>query len=349
MQTKDVMAFCGKILGPGHPPFIVAEIGFNHNGDVGLAREMIHSAAENGADAVKFQTFIGEKIVSKLHMGKDPMNPSREIPIYEFFKRYELKKNDWKELRDCSKKAGIAFFSTPFDEGSVDLLAELGVPAIKIASGDLSHLPLIKHAAGKKLPIVLSTGMGLLGEIETALAAIRGAGNNEIILLHCVSNYPANHDEMNLACLPKMREMFDVPFGLSDHSMDNLSAVVATALGAVMIEKHFTIDRKLPGVDQAISITPPDLRELRTATADVVKILGDGAKKIQASEVVVKKIARRSLVAKQDIPKGTVLTREMIACKRPGTGIAPEHLDVVVGRTARRDIEADRVITWDLI
>ena len=340
--------FCGKMLGGDNPPLIVAEIGFNHNGDLGLAKKMMRSAAEHGADAVKFQTFVGEELVSRSLMGDDPDRPGNKISIYEFFKRYELRRSDYEELFALGRELDIPVFSTPFDEGSLDMLVALGMPAVKVASSDLTHLPFLKAVAQKKLPVVLSSGMGSLGEIETALDTIRGAGNEEIILLHCVSNYPARHEEMNLLCLPNLGAVFDVPVGLSDHSMDNLSSIVAAALGAVMIEKHFTTDRSLPGADQSISMEPGDLQALKAATSQVPKILGDGIKRTQPSEVPVK-AARRSLVARVDIPSGAVITREMIAMKRPGTGIAPEHLDRVLGRSAKTAIAAEQVIAWDMV
>ncbi|MFQ5673519.1 MAG: N-acetylneuraminate synthase family protein [Nitrospinales bacterium] len=340
--------FCGKMLGDDHPPLIVAEIGFNHNGDVNLAKKMMRAAAEHGADAVKFQTFVGEKLVSKLHTGDDPDHPGNEIPVYEFYKRYELKRNEYEELFALGHELDLPVFSTPFDEESLNMLVELGLPAVKVASCDLTNLPFLKSVAQKNIPVVVSSGMGSLGETEAALDTIRGEGNEQIILLHCVSNYPARHEEMNLLCLPNLEAVFDVPVGLSDHSMDNLSAIVAAALGAVMIEKHFTTDRGLPGVDQSTSLEPGDLKALKQATSQVQKILGDGIKRAQPSEVPVK-AARRSLVATVDIPSGAVITREMIALKRPGTGISPAYLERVLGRKAKTAISAEQVISWEMI
>jgi len=348
-NDENEAIFCGRPFGANKAPLIVAEIGFNHNGDVDLAREMIKSAAQNGADIVKLQTFIGSELISKTVKAEDPDQPDREIFLHEFFQRYQLTRKDYEALFEYSNELGTPLFSTPFDEDSLDMLVELGMPAIKIASPDLTHLPFLKRAGQTGLPIVLSTGMGTNEEIASALKAIRRKGNENIILLHCVSNYPSQYHEMNLACLKKMTSRFKVPVGLSDHTTDNLSGIVAASLGAVMIEKHFTIDRGLPGVDQQISMEPSELAALKEATVSVRSILGDGVKKVQVSEEAVKRAARRSLVARVDIKSGTTLTSEMIRLKRPGIGIPPVDLDRVIGEKAKTDILAEQIITWKMI
>ena len=345
MSIKN-FEFCGKLLGQGQPAFIVAEVGFNHNGDVELAKRMIESAAENGANAVKLQTFIAKEMISNSLMADDPDNPGNEIPFYEFFQRYELTRSDYEILFTHAKKINIPLFSTPFDEASLEMLVELGTPAIKIASPDLTYLPFLKKIAETGLPVVLSTGMGNEEEISRALKILQP--KCPIILLHCVSNYPSQYEEMNLHCIKTLRSRFDVPVGLSDHTIDNLSAVVAASLGAVFIEKHFTVDRKLPGVDQLISIEPQELKKLKTELINVSRILGDDKKQIQPSEIPVKQSARRSLVTRIDISAGTPLTAEMISCKRPGTGIPPAELNSVLGKSCKNDICAEQVLTWDM-
>ena len=338
--------FCGKTLGTGHPMFVVAEIGFNHNGDVELAKRMIESAAESGADAVKLQTFVASEMISNTLMGDDPDHPGNEIPFYEFFQRYELSREDYKTLMTHAQALNIPLFSTPFDDASLDMLVELGVPTLKIASPDLTYTPFLERVAETGLPVVLSTGMASEEEIAQALQALRKA--KSVILLHCVSNYPSQYEEMNIACMASLRQRFELPVGLSDHTLDNMSAVVAASLGAVMIEKHFTLDRKMPGVDQSISMQPEDLRELKSDILNVRKILGDNEKIIQKSEIPVKQSARRSLVARVDIPLGTPLQPDMLACKRPGTGISPGELDRVLGKPVKVALSAEQVITWEM-
>lgn len=341
--------FCGQPIGAGHPPLIVAEIGFNHNGDVALCQRMIQAAADNGADAVKLQTFVAAELYSKRFMAGDPANPEREIPLYEFFQRSELKPEEYEELFGFAEEIGIPLFSTPFDEASLDMLVEFGMPAVKVASPDLTHLDFIKRVAQKHLPVVLSTGMGNVDEIEKAVNAVHGEGNDRIVLLHCVSNYPSSYEEMNMRCLPELKTRFKVPVGLSDHTTDNLSAIVAASLGAVMIEKHFTLDRNLPGADNAMSMEPQELGQLKQATVDVGKILGDGKRKLQPSEEPVKQSARRSLVARVDIEMGTIISSDMVSVKRPGTGIPPEGLSQIVGKKAKANICAEDLIHWEKI
>ncbi len=341
--------FCGRPLGAGHPPVIVAEVGFNHNGDAALARRMIEAAAQSGADAVKLQTFVAGEFISRRHRAVDPEQPDNEIPIYEFFQRSELTRDEYEALFEHARGLGVPLFSTPFDEASLELLIDCSTPALKVASPDLTHLAFIRQMADCGVPLVISTGMGTHAEIAAALKAAREAGNERLVLLHCVSNYPSRHEEMNLRCLEKLQQAFQVPVGLSDHTTDNLSAIVAASLGAVMIEKHFTIDRALPGADNAISMQPEDLRALVQATRAVPKILGDGERRLQDSEIPVKAAARRSLVARCDIEAGTVLSQEMIAAKRPGTGIAPAEIGRLLGKKLKTQILEDQLFDWDMV
>ena len=347
MVEREGFEFCGKLLGPGKPPFIVAEVGFNHNGDVELAKKMIESATKNGADAVKLQTFVAKEMISNKVIADDPDRPGHDIPFYEFFQRYELSPSDYETLFAYAKTLNIPLFSTPFDESSLEMLTELGVPAIKIASPDLTFIPFLERVAERGLPVVLSTGMGNEEEISQSLKILKP--KCPIILLHCVSNYPSSYGEMNLRCIETMRSKFKVPVGLSDHTMGNLTAVVAASLGAVLIEKHFTLDRKLPGVDQSISMEPQELKQLKTDLVDVAKIMGDDKKQTQPSEVSVKQSARRSLVARLDISSGTVLTSEMVSFKRPGKGISPAEINAVLGKPCKSDIRAEEVLTLSLI
>jgi N,N'-diacetyllegionaminate synthase len=341
--------FCGKMIGTGLPPWIVAEIGLNHNGDVELARRMILSAKENGADAVKLQTFIAEEMISKKVMAEDPDHPGITIPFFEFFKRFELKREEYEELFRYARELDVPLFSAPFDTASLQMLEDLNCPAYKIASPDLTWLDFLRQTARLKKPIILSTGASSLQEVEKAVAAIRGEGNGRIVTLHCVSHYPAERKEMNLNCLPIMREHLQTPVGLSDHTEDMTSALSAIALGAVMIEKHFTLNRNSPGVDQALSIEPDELRALKSGASRIFETLGSAEKSLQNSEIPVKRSARRSLTARVDIAAGSIIKPEMISVKRPGTGIPPEEMEQLIGCRTRTDITAEETIVWDSI
>lgn len=340
-----------RFVGPGHPVFIIAEAGVNHNGDLEMAKRLIEVAAESGADAVKFQTFAAEKLVSadapkaeyqKRTTGEDESQ-------FNMLKRLELSASDYKELVRHANQCGITFLSTPFDETSADFLVELEVPALKVGSGDLTNLPLLRHMAAKGLPMLISTGMGTLGEIEEALAAVMAAGNDQVLLYHCVSSYPAPVEETNLRALNTMMQAFPFPIGYSDHTPGIAVPVAAVALGAVSIEKHFTLDRSLPGPDQETSLEPGELAAMVKSIRQVEAALGDGYKRPTLAEANVARVARRSLVAARDIPSGAVLTADMLAIRRPGTGIPPKHLELVQGRTTRRELRKGQVITWDLL
>ena len=338
----------GKLVGEGKPCFIIAEAGVNHNGDVNLAKKLIDVAKEAGADAVKFQTFKAEEVVSK---GAEKARYQKETTgavesQLEMIKKLELTEKDFGELSDYARKKGIIFLSSPFDKPSVDLLDKLGVPAFKIPSGEITNFPLLKHIARKKKPIILSTGMSTLGEIEEALEIIRKERAEEIILLHCVSCYPAEIKDMNLKAMDTLRYAFGLPVGLSDHTLGITIPIAAVARGACVIEKHFTLDKNLPGPDHRASLEPDELKELISAIRDVEKALGDGTKIPTAEEKENKKVARRSLVAKVDIPKGAIITEEMLDCKRPGGGIEPRVMNMIIGRKARENIGHDELITF---
>lgn len=325
-----------KIGGDGKT-FIVAEAGLNHNGELEQAKELVKKAKRADADAIKFQTFKAEKLASKKNK------------YFELFRSLELKKNEWVELKKVADGIGIIFFSTPLDEESADFLDELNVPAFKIASGDLTHLPLLKHVGKKKKPIILSSGMGTIPEIDEALNAIYSTGNKEVALLHCVSNYPAKIGDMNLRVIPTLREAFQVPVGLSDHTREIITPIAAVSLGAAIIEKHFTLNKNLPGPDHRASLEPGEFKTMVRGIRNVEKALGDGIKVQKKSELKIKISARRSLVSRADIPKGVRITKCMIKVARPGGGIEPKFIDIVLGRKARRKIRAEEVIKWDMI
>ena len=336
-----------KVIGEGELTFIIAEAGVNHNGDIELAKRLVDIASECGVDAIKFQTFKAEKVVTK-------DTPKAEYQIkntgtnesqYEMVKKLELSEDEFIELYKYTKKKGLIFLSTPFDFESADFLDEI-VPAFKISSTDLTNLPFLEYIAEKGKPIILSTGMGTLGEIEEAVNTIREI-NDDLILLHCVTNYPASFESLNLRAIKTLKEAFKLPVGYSDHSLGIYAPIAAVALGAVVIEKHFTLDKNLPGPDHKASLNPEELKEMVNAIRLIEKALGDGIKRPTPEEEEIKKVARRSLVANVDIPKGTVIKKEMIAIKRPGTGIEPKYLNVVIGKRAKRDIKKDEVLKWE--
>jgi len=339
-----------KLIGEEEPCFIVAEAGVNHNGSVELAKKLIDAAKDAGADAVKFQTFKAESVVVKdAQKAEYQKETTGEGSQYEMIKKLELTEEDFRELADYAEKKDIMFLSSPFDKESVDLLNELDVPAFKVGSGEITNFSLLKHIAKKGKPIILSTGMSTLGEIEEALDVIRSEGVEDIILLHCVSNYPARIEDVNLRAMGTLKQAFKLPVGFSDHTLGITAPIAAVALGACVIEKHFTLDRNLPGPDHKASLEPDELKEIVKDIREVEKALGNGIKKPTKEEEEVKKVARKSIVAKVDISKGAIITEEMLDVKRPGTGIEPKYLKFIIGRKTKEDIKKDDVIRFEMI
>ena len=339
-----------KLIGEEEPCFIIAEAGVNHNGSVELAKKLIDAAKDAGADAVKFQTFKAESVVVKdAQKAEYQKETTGEGSQYEMIKKLELAEEDFRELADYAEKKDIMFLSSPFDKESVDLLHELDVPAFKVGSGEITNLPLLRYIAKKEKPIILSTGMSTLGEIEEALDVIRSEGVEDIILLHCVSNYPARIEDVNLRAMGTLKQAFKLPVGFSDHTLGITAPIAAVALGACVIEKHFTLDRNLPGPDHKASLEPDELKKMVKAIKEVEKALGNGIKKPTKEEKEIKKAARKSIVAKVDISKGTIITEDMLDVKRPGTGIEPKYLKFIIGRKAKEDIKKDDVIRFEMI
>lgn len=333
-------------IGPGYPCFIIAEAGVNHNGEVELAKRMVDAAAEAGADAVKFQTFQAEKLVS-------PGTPKADYQIrnadsaeshFEMIKRLELGKDAHRQLVAHCGEQDILFLSSPFDEESADFLDELDVAAFKIPSGEITNLPYLTHIARKGKPMIVSTGMATLDEVEEAIRVIREADDPGLILLQCVSNYPALPADVNLRAMETMSRAFGVPVGYSDHTFGNEVAFAAVALGACVVEKHFTLDRNLPGPDHRASVEPADLAALVQGIRAVELALGDGCKRPAPSEVNTAGIVRKSLVVAQDVAAGTVLSEDLIAIKRPGTGLPASMLPFVIGRRTRRDMKKNTLL-----
>jgi len=339
-----------RLVGAGEPCFVIAEAGANHNRDLGMGKALIDVAADAGADAVKFQTYSAETLYSKHTPRFSYLEGVSDQDTWDLIKAIELPREWQADLAAHAAARGIRFLSTPFDHRAVDELAALGVPAYKIASFEIVDLPLIGYAASKGRPMVLSTGLASYEDIADAVAACAAAGNRDVVLLQCASLYPAPPARMNLRAMATMRAAFDVPVGLSDHSLGIHVAVAAAGLGAAVVEKHFTLDRKLRGPDHPFAIEPGELVEMVRQIREVEAALGDGLKLGPAPEErEMHEKARRSLVAARAIPRGTAIDRSMIAIKRPGFGIRPKFIDLVLGRVAKVDIVEDAVLTWDML
>jgi N,N'-diacetyllegionaminate synthase len=345
------LAINGRQIGDGHPCFIVAEAGVNHNGELQLAQRLVDAAAEAGADAVKFQTFKASELISAAAPKADYQKTTTgsENSQLEMVRRLEMPEEMTRAVADYAGARKVLFLSTGFDEESIDLLDELGVPAFKVGSGDLTALPLLEFIGSKRKPVILSTGMSYMEEVEAAVRTLGSSGCPSVALLHCVSSYPADLRSANLRAIQTLKEAFKTPVGFSDHSLGNELAIAAVALGANIIEKHITLDNTLPGPDHKASLTPNAFREMVSAIRLVEASCGNGIKKPTPCEQNVREVARRSIVAACTIPRGTMITREMLAFKRPGTGISPAEWKSIVGKRSLRDIECDALIdTGDL-
>jgi len=327
-------------VGEGKPCLIVAEAGINHDGDMKKAKMLIDAAVNCGADVIKFQTHLPEYEML-------PLTPTASYvrePLFDLLTRVALSKKDHVVLKDYATKKGILFLSTPFSREAVDLLEEVGTEAYKVGSGEMTNLPLLEYIAGKGKPIILSTGMSTLDEIKESVDFLRRLAK-DLVILYCVSSYPARYEDLNLKFINRLQKEFRLPIGFSDHSVGIYPALAVVALGACVVEKHFTIDRDWPGPDQKASITPPELAELVEGVRIIEKALGD-AKGITAEELDIRKMARESVVSLVEIPKGTVVKENMVWVKRPGTGIPAKNLHGVLGKKARKRIEANIMIRW---
>ena len=340
-----------RAVGPGHTCFVIAEAGVNHNGSLEMARRLVDVAVDAGADAVKFQTFDAGRLVTaqapKAEYQKRTTDATESQ--YEMLRRLELSPEMHRDLMEYCKERGVLFMSSPFDEESADLLEELGVAVYKVPSGEITNLPYLTHVAAKGKPMVVSTGMSRLNEVEQAVQTIREAGNPGMVLLQCVSNYPADPRDAHLTAMGTMAEAFGVLVGYSDHTPGVEVSLAAVALGACVIEKHITLDRNLPGPDHRASLEPPEFSALVRGIRVVEAALGDGRKEPASSEADTAAVARKSLVAARDIPAGSRLSEELIAIKRPGTGLPPATRKDLVGRVTRVEIRAGELIAMDML
>lgn len=327
--------------------YIIAEIGVNHNGSVQLGRDLIDAAAQAGADAVKFQTFRAEDLVTPAaeKAKYQAVNTENSDSQFSMLKALEFSADDFREMKQHCQKAGIAFLSTPFSEDAADLLDEIGVNAYKISSGDLTHLPMLRHIARKNKPVILSSGMGTLSDVEAALEAIAAEGNTQTSVLHCVSNYPAAAEDCNLAAIDTMRQAFGCTVGWSDHSIGHAISWAAVARGARIVEKHITLDKGMPGPDHKASMEPDEFTEFVLGIRSIEVAIGSGIKKPTEVELVTAKVGRRSLVAARPISMGSQIQPGDLKIVRPGTGLRPGLLDFVLGCTARRDVAENTPLT----
>ncbi len=339
----------GRRIGAPAPTFVIAEAGVNHNGRLDMALELIDLAADAGVDAVKFQTFSADRLVS-------PHAPLAEYQVQNFpdartqldmLRNLELPRADYASLLARCRARGIMFLSTPFEEGSADFLESLDVPAFKISSGEVTNLPFLRHVAGKGRPILLSTGMANLIEVGAAVDTIRAAGNGALALFHCTSDYPAAPADCNLRAMSTMRDSFGCPVGYSDHTLGNEIAVAAVALGAELIERHITLDKALPGPDHRASLDPAELKAMMDCIRNVESAIGHGRKEPSATERNTAEVARKSLHTIDDMKAGSVIAVGSITTRRPGTGISPAQMDKVIGHRVARDIPAGTMLTWD--
>ena len=326
--------------------FIIAEAGVNHNGDYSTALKMIDKAKESGADAIKFQTFVAENLVScsaaKAEYQKETTDPNESQ--LSMIKRLQLSWDAFRNLKSYADKVGIKFMSTPFDHESIDFLAELGMDIFKIPSGEITNLPYLMRIGKLKRKVILSTGMSTLPEIKNAIDILKKYGTADITLLHCNTAYPTPYRDVNLNAMKTLRDSFGLPVGYSDHTKGIEVPIAAAALGAVVIEKHFTLDRNMEGPDHKASLEPDELKQMVTSIRNIENALGSSEKGLTESEAVNRDIARKSIVAKCDIKAGTVFSEDNITVKRPGNGISPMKWFEVLGKKAPRDFVYDELI-----
>jgi N-acetylneuraminate synthase/N,N'-diacetyllegionaminate synthase len=343
------IALAGRQIGPDFPCFVIAEAGVNHNGEVKLAHRLIDAAADAGVDAVKFQTFDPDQVAAPAAVKADYQIEAtgEEGAQLDMLRRLTLPPPAYRELARHAADRGLIFLSTPFDRSSADFLRELGVPAFKVSSGDVTNHPFLEHLARAGLPLLLSTGMSTLEEVARAVEVIRACGASSLALFHCVSNYPAAPGDCNLRAMETMRSAFGAPVGWSDHTDGIDISIAAVALGANLLEKHFTLDRNLPGPDHKASLEPDELRDMVSAIRRVEAALGDGVKRPVEAEIPIAVIGRRSLFWRTSLPVGALVTPDNLTALRPATGISPAEQASLVGRRLARAVQAGEAVQWD--
>lgn len=344
--TAEPFVVAGRLIGPGAPCFLIGEAGVNHNGDVGLAHRLIDAAADAKVDAVKFQTFDPDRVVTR-DAPKAPYQEARSADNesqYEMLRRLILPRSAHEELQRHAAERKLLFLSTAFDEESADFLDALGVPAFKVPSGELTNHPFLTRLARKQKPLFISTGMSTLEEVADAVEVVRANGGTGFALLHCVTTYPASGADSNLRAMATMASSFGVPVGWSDHTPGSSISCAAAALGAAVIEKHFTLDRALPGPDHRASLEPSELGDLVESVRLIESSLGDGIKQPTAGEIELARVVKRSLRAAADLPAGHAIEEADLTALRPGGGLSPAHRARLLGRTLRVPLKKGQII-----
>jgi len=328
--------------------YLIAEIGVNHGGDLSLAKHMVDEAKESGADAVKFQTFTADKLVTN-HTPKveyQKQTTPAEVTHYNMIKSLELSRDDHFTLKEYCENLNIDFISTPYDVESAQFLNEIGIKLFKIASADIVDNLLNEYVASTKIPVMLSTGMATLGEIEQAVNLYKKVGSDDLVLLHCVSNYPCLHKSLNMKVLNTYKSAFNVEIGFSDHSIGSVASVLSVALGAKVIEKHFTTDKSLQGPDHRASITSNEFREFVNNIRIAEESLGTSIKVCQDEERQMAQVSRKSLVFSRSVKSGDIIKKDYIISKRPGTGISPIHFNKLIGKKMKNNLQKNDLIKW---
>ena len=332
---SKIIKIRNKSVGKGQPVFIIAEAASNHNQNLTQAKELIDIAFECGVDAVKFQLFKADELYKKSN------------PMFKIMKNNEFPREWLRALYKYAEKKGFIFLASPFDLTAIDLLVKIGSPALKLASSETTNLRLLRYAASKKKPLLISTGMCNIADIYEAVEVAKSVGNQDVALLHCTSLYPAKPSHVNLLAMDTLYAAFDLPVGYSDHTLGIGVPIAAAARGACIVEKHFTLSKKLKGPDHFYALEPKQLKEMVIAIREVEQSIGSAIKKMLPGE---EKLARRSsLIAKNNIPKGAKLTKDMIIIDRPALGIKPRFLEAVIGQKTKRDIKKGTPVTWEIV
>lgn len=347
---KKIRVTENRYIGENEPCFIIAEAGINHNGDIDIAKKMIDAAKDIGVDAIKFQTFKAEEFISDKDETYTYKSQGKEITesMYEMFKRYEFTKEEWIEIAEYCKQKDIIFFSTPQNPSDLDFLMSIvDLPVIKVGADDLTNVELMSYYASKGKPMIISAGMAYISEIEDAVEAIRKEENNDLVILHCVSSYPAQAEEVNLRKMNTIKQAFEVVIGFSDHTIGTTASIGAVALGAKVIEKHFTLDKNMPGPDHWFSSDVDEIKKLVKDIRYIEKALGSSQVRPTEKEMQNRSVCRRSIVVKEEIQNGDILTRDKLEFKRPGNGLPPKFINYVIGKTVKRNMLKNELLTID--